>query len=810
MLKNYFKIAFRNLWKHKSFSAINIIGLSLGLACFLMISMFVADELSYDRYNEKADRIYRINTDIRLGESDNALAVTSDPMGETLKRDYPQVEEYVRFYNSNGSKLIKKDGKYINETKVTHVDSTLFNVFSLPAIIGNTKTALNEPNTVVITESAADRYFGSPDQAINKMIETDDKGSTLYKVTAVIEDIPKNSHFDFDFFFSMKNVDYDFGMYLSYNFQTYILLKPGVDYREFNKKLPEVIDKYVVPQIIQFFHIKSMDDFADSGNKMEISLIPLTDIHLNSSRTGELGANGNVQYIYIFSAVALFILLIACINFMNLSTARSSGRAKEVGIRKVLGSHKKYLIAQFLTESTLMAYMALAAALFFAWSLLPWFNNLSGKELQFANFFKTIYIIPLLLLPLFVGALAGIYPAFFLSSFKPISILKGKISSGSKKDYFRNTLVVFQFTTSIVLIIGTIVIYKQLDYIQNKNVGFDKEQVMLVKNSGLPTQARKSIKNEITGLNTVKSSSFAGYIPVSSSGRSSRSYAIDAAMNGTNSFTMQNWNVDYDYIPTLGMEMIKGRNFSADFGTDSTAIILNEAAVKLAGFKDPIGKKIYTFGSDKTPISYTVIGVVKNFNFESLRQQVGPLSFSLGANDWVSAYRFSTTDVGALINTIEGKYKAASPEMPFKYEFLDEAFDTMYRQEQRVGKVALTFAFLAIVIACLGLFGLATYIAEQRTKEIGIRKVLGASVSSIVSMLSKDFIKLVLIAFIIAIPIAFWTMHEWLQEFAYRINISWWIFLATGGTALLIALLTVSFQAIKAAIANPVKSLRTE
>lgn len=810
MWKNYLKIAWRNLLKHKGFSAINILGLSMGLACFLMISMYVLDELSYDRYNEKAERIYRINTDIVLGGTSLNMATSPDPLGETLKRDYPQVEEYVRFYNSSGRKLIKKNGKYINENKVAHVDSTFFKVFTLPAIAGDTKNALNEPNTVVITRSAAERYFNGPEDALGKTLETDDADGTLYKVTAVIEDVPKNSHFDFDFFFSMENVEYPFGTYLSNNFQTYLLLKPGVDYRDFEKNFPEVVEKYIVPEASHFMDIKSMEDFERSGNKLEYSLMPLTDIHLHSSRMAELGVNGNSQYVYIFSAVALFILLIACINFMNLSTARSSGRAREVGIRKVLGTTKNSLVSQFLVESILISYIAFVLAFFITWLLLPWFNEISGKEMELIDFLQSAYLIPFLLLPILVGMLAGIYPALFLSSFRPIKVLKGKLNSGTKKDNFRNALVVFQFATSMILIIGTVVIYQQLDHIRNTKVGFDKEQVLVVDNMGITNGDRKILKEEIASLNGVESASFAGYLPVVNSSRSDTSFSTDAVMNETNLFNMQSWNIDYDYIPTLGMKIIKGRNFSREYGTDSTAIILNETAVKLAGLENPIGKKLYSMSRDGNSKFYTVIGVVQNFNYESLRQNVGALSFRLGPNSWSSAYRISTADVSALLNTIEAKYKEASSGMPFDYEFLDDAFDNMYRAEQRVGKVAMTFALLAILIACLGLFGLATYIAEQRTKEIGIRKVLGASVSGILSLLSRDFMRLVLIAFLIATPIAIWMMNQWLQEFAYRIHLSWGVFLLTGITALLVAIFTISFQALKAATSNPVKSLRSE
>lgn len=809
MIRNYLKIALRNLWKHKGFTSLNVLGLSLGIGCFIIIAMFVTDELSYDRYNVKADRIYRINSDIRFGGADMHAAVSADPMGETLKNDYPEVEQYTRLYASNGSKLIKKGGEYIDEKKVVHADSTLFDVFTLPAIVGNTKTALTEPNTVVITKSAAKRYFGNPQNAIGKMLETDDNGSTLYKVTAVIEDVPKNSHFNFDFFFSMANVDYDFGQFLSHNFHTYVVLKEGTNYKEFNKNFKDVIDKYILPEVSQYMQVKNIEEFEQAGNYIEYSLFPVTDIHLRSSQNIELSANSSIQYVYIFSAVALFILILACINFMNLTTARSSGRAKEVGIRKVLGTEKKALIWQFLTESTLISVLALIIGLLFVWLSLGWFNDISGKDMLMSSLLTPEFLVFIGLLPFAIGALAGIYPAFFMSSFKPITVLKGKLSTGHKKNNLRNFLVVFQFATSIVLIIGTVVIYKQLQHIQTAKIGFDKNQMLVVNNSGIPNETRKSLKNEIEQLTEIKSASFAGFLPVANSSRSDTSFSTETVATSTNALNMQYWRVDYEYLKTMNMELVAGRNFSPAFGSDSTAMIINETAAKLAGFDNPIGKKLYRIGDDGQVV-YTIIGVVKNFNYESLSKNVGALSFRLGNNSWETAFRFNTTNVANLVNEIRNKYKAAAPGMPFEYKFMDESFDSMYRQEQRVGKVALTFALLAIIIACLGLFGLATYIAEQRTKEIGIRKVLGASVGNIVRMLSTDFVKLVLLAFIIATPIAWWFMDKWLQDFAFRINLSWWIFAATGLIALVIALITLSFQAIRAALSNPVKSLRTE
>lgn len=810
MLKNYLKIAWRNLLKNRTFSFINIAGLASGLACFIMIALYVTDELSYDRFHEKAGRIYRVNSYIRFGGTELNMALSSDPMGATLKKDYPEVEQYTRLYASDGSKFLKKGNDYINEESVVNADSTFFDVFSFPSLAGDTKTALNEPNTVVITESMARKYFNGVNVALGKTIESRENGSTLYKVTAVIKDIPRNSHFHFDFFFSMDNVNYGFGNYLSQNFYTYIVLKAGTDYKAFNRNFDQVIERYVVPQAGQFMQVKSLEEFRKAGNRMEYSLMPLTAIHLHSALQWELAVNGSIQYIYIFSAVALFILLIACINFMNLSTARSAARAKEVGIRKVLGTEKQSLIRQFLTESTLTAFISLLLAIGIVWLALPWFNQLAGKQMQVSSLLRPGYLLFLAALPIVVGLVAGSYPAFFLSSFKPITVLKGKPKTGTARSSLRSSLVVFQFFASIVLITGTIVIYRQLNYIQTTRLGFKKEQVLVINNAGVPQQSRESFRDEVAKISGVKSASFAGYLPVSNSSRTDNTWSTDAVMNEKNGFNMQNWSIDYNYIPTLGMEIIRGRNFSRDFGDDSSAVILNETAAAVTGFDDPIGKKIYSKQQDGSLLIKTIIGVVKNFHYESLRKNIGPLAFVLGDNSWVTAFRVETGDMKNLVAKIGTKYREMAPGMPFSYEFLDESFNRMYREEQRVGEVALTFSLLAILIACLGLFGLATYMAEQRTKEIGVRKVLGASVSNIITLLSGDFLKLVLISFVIAVPVAWWVMSKWLQEFAFRITPGWWVFAEAGLIALLIALATVSFQALKAALTNPVKSLRTE
>ncbi len=808
MFKNYLKIALRNLWKSKGFSALNIIGLAIGLATCLLIMLFVLDEISYDRYNKKAHRIYRVDGDLKFGGNHFILAVAPDPTGPTLKKDFPQVEQFVRFRNTGGL-LIKKGNENVQENNVIYADSTLFDVFTFPMIDGNPQTALREPNSMVITETTARKYFNTT-QAAGKRVIVNNRHN--YTVTGVIKDIPSQSHFNFDFFVSMATLEESRrNNWVSNNFNTYIVLKEGADHKKLEAQLDVVVEKYIGPQVMQLMSV-DMDEFKKSGNYDNLLLTPLTSIHLYSNKVGELGANSSIQYVYIFSAIAFFILLIACVNFMNLSTARSAKRSREVGVRKVLGSLKSNLVKQFLTESILISCIALVLALVLTVLMLPYFNQLAAKDIKL-QFITNPWLLPvLLLMVLITGLLAGSYPAFYLSSFKPIQVIKGKLAAGFKTSWFRSGLVVFQFAISIILIVATMVIYKQLHFIQSHKTGFNREQVLVINNSGPLGNKAKAFREEVVKLPGVENVTMTGYLPTNG-WRNDNPVFTTPTLDQKTAVSMQTWDVDEQYIPTLGMEMVTGRNFSLQFPTDSSGIIINEAGARLLGFKDPIGKNLYFLNdlSNKNDVSVLhVIGIVKDFNFSSLRQQVTPLALMLDYNHGNTALRISSNNIPHLVSMIEKKYKAMAPGEPFNYSFMDEDFNNLYRTEQRMGVIAITFSALAILIACLGLFGLAAYAAEQRTKEIGIRKVLGATVSHITAMLSKDFLKLVIIAAVIAFPLAWWVMHTWLQDFAYRTNISWWVFIIAGGLAALIAIVTVSFQTIKAAIMNPVKSLRTE
>ena len=807
MLQNYLRVALRTLRKQKFYAFLNIFGLALGITCCLLITLYVADELSYDRFHQKADRIYRINTDLKFGGQESQFAVNSAPIGFALVRDYPQVEQAVRF-RYRGSFLVKREVQNFKEENAVFADSTLFDVFTLPLVTGNPKAALARPNTVVISESAAKRHFGR-ENPVGKTLTFDN--TDRYEVTAVMRDMPRNGHFRYDFFLSMSSLgESKEDNWVSFNFNTYLLLRRGNTPQQVESHFRDVVVKYIAPQVKALMNINSMEAFEKSGNYLRFSLMPLTDIHLHSDRVAELAPNGNVLYVYIFGVVAGFILLIACVNFMNLATARSAGRAKEVGVRKVLGSERSSLIGQFLTESTLMSVLAFALAILGVALLLPFFNQLAGKDIGLP--FGSWWVVPALAAgAVVVGLLAGSYPAFFLSAFQPVQVLKGKVQAGMRGGWLRNALVVFQFATSIILIIGTVVVYRQLNYIQTKKLGFNKDQVLIIQDAYALNQGVQAFRDEMLRQPGVTSGTVSGFLPIPSS-RNENPLFPEGVIEQDRAVSMQNWQVDHDYLKTMGMELAAGRGFDRQFATDSTAVVINETAARLLGYANPVGKRlsrIEDFVNKKTS-TYTIIGVVKNFHYESLRQTVGALAMMLGKSTGNVSFRLQSADVPAVIGAAEARWKSMAPGQPFNYSFLDSEFDKMYRAEQRIGHIAVAFAVLAITIACLGLFGLAAFTAEQRTKEIGIRKVLGASVPGIVALLSKDFLRLVLVSFVLSAPLAWWAMHVWLQSFAFKAGVSWWIFAGAAAGALLIALLTVSFQSIKAALTNPVKSLRSE
>ncbi|MBB5394296.1 ABC transporter permease [Mucilaginibacter sp. AK015] len=807
MFKNYIKTAFRSLKKNKGFTIINVLGLALGLCVCMLIVFYVVDEVGYDAFNTKADRIYRVNNDIKFGGNTNSYAVVPAPLAHTFLSDFPEVEQTVRFRDRGGFKVRKGD-ENVQEPNVLYADPQLFDVFTLPMLHGDPNTALKNPRSVVINETTAKKYFNT-DDAVGKSLTLND--SLFYKVTGVIKDMPKQSHFTADFFICMTDLpESKEDAWLSNNFNTYILLKKGSDVNRLSAKFPAMVSKYVGGQLQAAVHM-SYEQLEKGGNYFRVSLTPLRDIHLTSNRVAELRGNGNIQYVYIFSAIAIFILLIACVNFMNLSTARSSNRAREVGVRKVLGSPRKYLIAQFLSESVIVTFIATVVAIVGAWLLLPYFNQMADKQLAFTATTLAWLLPALLVTTLVIGCLAGSYPAFFLSAFQPVDVLKGKLSGGFKGGFLRSFLVVFQFSISIFLIIGTLVIYHQLKFIQNKDLGFNRDQVMVINNVDVLGNQAKVLKEELSQLPGVVSTTMTGYVPTSG-WRNSSTFFQDATRDTKTALSTQVWDIDEDYIGTMGMKVVQGRNFSKAFKADSSSLVINEAAAKRLGVKNPINKELY-YSLDNMAQKFKVfriVGVVKDFNFNSLRENITPVVFFLNENRGSLALRLKATNTTALIAQVKEKWRSVSLNQQLNYTFMDEDFERSYRTEQRMGGIFVAFTSMAIIIACLGLFGLAAYAAEQRTKEIGIRKVLGANVSVIVAMLSKDFIKLVIIAILLASPLAWLAGRYWLQGFAYRDGIKWWIIASAGAGAMGIAFITISFQSIKAAVANPVKSLKSE
>ena len=807
MFKNYIKTAFRSLKKNKGFTIINVFGLALGLCVCMLIVFYVIDELGYDKQHLKGDRIYRINNDIKFAGADRSYAQSPAPLATEFLHDFPEIESAVRFRMTGGFK-VKKGNENVLEHHVAYADSTLFKVFTLPMVQGDPQTALTAPMSIVINETTAKKYFNSTN-VVGRSLTMDD--TNLYKVTGVIKDMPKQSHFGFDIFISMVTfAESREDTWLSNNFTTYLLLKQGTDPKNLQAKFAREVRKFVGGQLQAAIHM-DYDQFAKTGGYYRISMTPLKDIHLKSNRVAEIEANGNIQYVYIFSAIAIFILLIACVNFMNLSTARSSNRAREVGVRKVLGSPRKYLIAQFLSESIIVTLIATIIAVVGAYVLLPLFNDMAGKELAITAQTFTWLAPALIAGVIIIGCLAGSYPAFFLSAFQPIDVLKGKLSSGFKGGFLRSFLVVFQFSISIFLIIGTMVIYHQLKYIQSKDLGFNRDHVLIIKNTESIGEQAKILREELKSIPGVVNTTMTGFLPTSGY-RNSTTFFQDASADAKTALATQYWQIDTDYLNAMGIKMIGGRNFSKDMKTDTAALIINEAAAKVLNVSDPIGKDLYQpMDSKATTLQRRhIVGIVKDFNFNSLRENITPVVFAFGQNYGAVGVRINSTNIPALIEQVKSKWQALAPNQQFDYSFMDEDFDATYRTEQRIGKIFVAFTSMAIIIACLGLFGLAAYAAEQRTKEIGIRKVLGANISIIVAMLSKDFIKLVLISIAIASPLAWLSMQQWLQGFAYRDGIKWWIIASAGLGAIVIAFITISFQSIKAALANPVKSLKSE
>jgi putative ABC transport system permease protein len=806
MFRNYLKIALRTLLRDKAFTFINVFGLAIGIATCFLILLFVFNEYSYDRFNKNADRIVRVTFRGTVQGEKMREPSVMPPTAQVLKKDYPEIVEATRIRKYGQQKL--KDGdKTYQEESFAFVDSNFFRVFTLPLISGEPNLVLQQPNTIVISRKMAEKYFAHTDP-IGKLLTFKDKPSP-YKITGVMENIPANSHFHFDLLASMSGLaEAREDTWMETNFYTYLLLPEGYDYRNLQKKLPQVVQRYLGPQFEHSMGI-SLAEYFKKGNDIGLFLQPLLDIHLHSDFSYDFEPDGDIQQIYILSAIAIFVLMIACINFMNLSTAGAGKRSREVGIRKVLGSLRSQLIWQFLAESFLLTLVAMVLAIVLVKFSIPFFNELSGKQIGFQLFSVRFLLTGILLFSVSVGVLAGIYPAFFLSSFKPVTVLKGVQSSGSKNSFFRSGLVVFQFFISVGLIIGTLVVYYQLQFIQQKKLGYDKDQLIVMPESWHLGNNAQTFRNEISRDPRVSYITNSYYLPAGPSG--SNNFFVYADNRPTDMVKTLAYYIDEQYIPAMGMELATGRNFSRDFGTDSSAIIVNETAARQFGWdNNAVGHTLVRAENNGIGKPFHVIGVVKDFNFKSLHERISPLVMVLNHEGGYFIVKTKNKDVAGLLSVMKKNWTALGADMPFDYSFMDDMYRNVYKSEQNTGITLAFFAGLTIFIACLGLFGLTIFTAEQRRREIGIRKVLGSTVQGIVALLSKEFLRLVLIANLIAWPLAWFFMNKWLQEFAYRVELHWWYFAIAGIIAFLIALSTVVYHALKAAIANPVTSLRSE
>jgi len=796
MFGNYIRIAWRNLIRNKMYASITIGGITIGLAAFWLIALYVADEFSYDRFHKNADRIYRVAQHTRWEGGNISQASTSAPFAGALKKEYAEIEEATRIL-VEGDGIISFNEKALQVGDIIFADSNFFRVFSHPFLYGDPETALMAPQTIVLTESLAKKIFGNAGEALNKTIHFENNYPNL--VTGVIKDVPENTHLRFSALRSMPGFT---GGWQNFNVFTYLLLKEGTDHKKLEKKLPQ----FAAKTIMAIMRV----------NEYRMELQPLTSIHLNSGLQVEVGANSSKGRVYIFIAIAALVLIIAMINYMNLATARASVRIREVGVRKVIGSGRCHLIAMFITEALVMTFLAAFAAFFIVTILLPFFNTLSGKNLSVWRFGTWNTLLALAAFMMLTGIISGSYPAFFLSRFKTIPALKGQLGNLATSILFRKSLVVFQFVVTVVMIAGSFIIYRQLQYTRQKDLGFHKDQVLTFHIHDRQVRSQvAAIKTQLLQSPLIQGAAVAGN-PIGNNNLGSHGFRFEKndCSISTSSKLSQELVVDADYIPTMGLKLAAGRNFSTAGQADKyTAAIVNETLVKELGWKEAIGKRLqFRYGQDEIG-ERTIIGVVKDFHTYSLQHKVDPMVLmmppvaSMEDNLYVKINTAKTPEALAFIEKV---YKQFDRSNPVEFHFLDKNFARQYEAESKQEKLSLAFTVLAIFIACLGLFGLAAFTAQQRVKEIGIRKVLGATVSSIAIMLSRDFVKLVLIAICIATPIAWYAMNRWLEGFAYRVNVEAWVLALAAVAAMGIAIITVSIQAIRAGMANPVKSLKTE
>lgn len=809
MFTNYLKTALRNIFRHKTYVIINILGLAVGFACSLLIFLFVIHELSFDKFNDKYDRIYRLYLVGKFGESEFKGAWTAAPTARAFVEEFPEVETAVRMERWDEALIRIGDRKYV-ENKIALADSGFFNIFSLRLLEGDPRTALSQPNAVVLTKRQSEKYFGQA-EAIGRHLRIGND-TTLYSITGVMENVPENSHLEFDILISfLTNPRANDDFWLSNSFATYILLKENASVETVESKLPQMVEKYVGPQVQKALGM-DLQAFTATGNEYGIFMQPMSDIHLNPDIDSDFKQSNDRKYIYIFSAVAFLILLVAGINYMNLSTARSTKRSREVGMRKVVGSTKGLLIWQFILESVIITLISLLIAILLVELLLPFFNNMLQVNLR-VGYFTRWYVIPgLVLLTIIIGFFSGSYPALFLSSFMPVKVLYRKSRHGVSNVWVRSMLVVFQFTISIFLIISSFVIYRQINYMVNKDLGFDKEQLLVIRRAdGIRKQIipfKEEIKKIPGVINCTNSTAVPGYA------NNNNGFQIEGRSNEETYLMHVNW-VDYDYLSTYRISLSEGRTFDRGFGSDSTGIIINQEAVRRFNLEDPFTTRFIQPGYTATDKTYLdVLGVCNDFHFQSLRQKIEPHVFVLKPANWDWAgyltIRLNRDNIAQTVGQIEKRWRSFTSDEPFQYFFLDQEFETFYKEERRTAKVAVAFSILAIFIASLGLFGLTSFATEQRAREISLRKVMGSSVTGIVTLFSKEFSLLILLATLPAWAIAYLAMNKWLQHFEYHIAPNAWDFLLSMVIVLVTAFLTVSYRTYKAAQVNPAEMLKYE
>lgn len=810
MLRNYILTTLRILSRQKVYSAINLFGLTLGITSTLLLVLYITDEVSYDRFHTDTDRIYRSVLTARLNDQEFKTVYTGLPMSEAMLKDVPAVESVLRI--TKWSTIpVRFDDKTFTENRFLLADSNFFDFFSFPLLVGNPKDALHGPNKVVISESAAKKYFGytgpgdlSP---LGKMFFIGSQGETKAEVTGIAADVPHNSHLKFDFMLSITTWNQlNYPMWLNSAVVTYFKIRPNTTIEDVNNKYAYFLSTYVAKEVEMFLQM-TMEQLAESGSFVRFDSQPLTAIHLHSQFSDELEPNGNIRYLYLFGMIAVFLIVLACINFMNLSTARAANRAKEVGIRKTIGALRHKLIGQFMMESYLYTFLAVLFALMLVSLTLNFFNTITAKNIAFSALLNPMFLGGLFVFVVVVGALAGSYPAFYLTAFKPAEVLKGKVRAGFKRSGIRNALVVFQFFISIGLIISTLMVFQQLKFVQQQNLGFDKRNIMTLLHTLNLDKNGEAFKNELKQYPEVESVTFVNRMPPNVDWNSA--FRI---MDTGQDQMLTVYVTDHDALETMGYQLAAGRFFSRDYKTDTATCLINEAALRQIGWDTHEGKKILSRFNTLEGNELEVIGVIKNFNYESLKNNIRPMIILLGSEpNFEAGIRFASDDIQKNIKLVEETWKKYAPQAPLEYSFLDSNFAAKYKAEERMGQVFIIFTGLAIIIACLGLLGLATYSAEQRAKEISVRKVMGASVTQLVLLLSKDFARLIIIAFVLAIPLTLYLLNKyWLTGFAYRIGFNPWIIGGAGLLALVLALLTISFQALKAASGNPVDSLKSE